>query len=210
MATLVERRRFMQALAAASAAPAIAAAQAPTPAQAPAPGANTAGTSEAVVEVTTTLHDSVGVTVPRYFDDGQIAALRRLSGLLAPALDGKPGALDAGVPEFLDFHVGKSPAERSRIYRAGLDTLNHQSLMRFGKPFAEASDSEADQLIAGPLQVNWTPSMPADPLAAFLREAKADVMTATANSREYAEASGEPRRRGQRAGNVGLYWYTIE
>jgi hypothetical protein len=200
MATIVERRRFMQALAAASAMPMAAAAQAPAAASAVA--------AEEAVAVTAKLHDVAGVTVPSYFDERQLATLRRLSELLMPPMDGKPGALDVDVPQFLDFYVGQSPQRRRDVYGAGLDTLHSLSLERFGKTFAELSDAQADELIAKPLAVPWTLSLPIDPLAAFLREAKMDVMNATMNAREYvaAEATGGRSRRR----SSSLYWYTVE
>lgn len=197
MATLVERRRFMQALAAASAVPAGAAA-----AQAPASAAE----EEAPTPVTTTLHDAAGVAAPSFFDERQLAALQRLSELILPAMDGAPGALDVDAPEFLDFHVGQSPNQRRDVYRAGLDTLHALATSRFGKRFEELTDAQADQLIAEPLARPWTLSPPADPLAAFLREAKQDVLNATMNAREYVEAAGRSRRRR----TASLYWYTVE
>ena len=204
MATIVERRRFMQVLVAASAAPAAAAAQAPASAAA------VEGTEAKAVEVTTTLQDVAGETVPRYFDERQLATLRRLSDLFMPAMDNMPGALETDVPQFLDFYVGQSPAWRRQTYSAGLDTLHSLSLGRFGKTFAELSDEQADQIVAGPLKFNWTPALPEDALAAFLREAKVDVRNSTMNAREYAEASEAAGGRAQRRRSAGLYWYTVE
>ena len=159
--------------------------------------------------MTTTLHDAAGVTVPSYFDERQLTTLRRLSELFMPAMDGNPGALEAEAPEFLDFYVGQSPTWRRQVYCAGLDTLHSLSLERFGKTFSELSDEQVDQLIAEPLKANWTPTLPEDTLAAFLREAKADIMNATMNSHVYAQAAdaggGRSRRR-----SASLYWYTVE
>ena len=188
----------MQALAAASALPAAAAAQAP---------AASASAAEEMAPVTTALHDVAGATVPSYFDERQLATLTRLSELFMPEMDGKPGAIGAEVPQFLDFYVGQSPEQRRNVYSAGLDTLHSLSLTRFGKTFAELSDGEADQIVAEPLRVGWTPSLPADTLAAFLREAKADVRKATLGSLAYAEAPGAGRSRERTS---SLYWYTVE
>lgn len=184
----------MQALASASALPAAAAAQAPLAADPP-------------IEVSTTLHDVGGATVRRYFDDEQFSALQRICELIVPAQDGRPGALDVEVPEFLDFHVSVSFDDRQQAYRAGLDALNYQAQMLFSKSFAELSAGEADRIIAEPLGVNWTPSPPADILAAFLREVRQDTLTATRNTRPYSEAlaleGGRPR-------DTDLYWYVME
>jgi hypothetical protein len=127
--------------------------------------------------------------------------------LIVPAQNGRPGALDVEVPEFLDFHVSVSFDDRQQAYRAGLDALNYQGLLRFGKSFAELSDEQADQIVAEPIRVNGTASPPRDILAAFLREVRPDALAATQNTREYSEslASAGVRRR-----DTGLYWYVME
>src|SRR5437762_21919 len=56
-----------------------------------------------------TAADAVAPGAPRFFSPSQLETLRRLGDLLAPPLNGKPGANDAGVPEFLDFLIGESP-----------------------------------------------------------------------------------------------------
>ena len=53
----------------------------------------------------------------------------------------------------------------------------------------------------------WTYASPTDPLAHFLRQAKEDLLTATFNSREFADAQTAAGRRGT---GVGTYWYPIE
>ena len=77
--------------------------------------------------------DAGAETVPHFFSAPQLAALRRLSELLLPAMGETPGALEARAPEFLDFLIGESPAERKQLYRAGLDALN-AGARRMGKP----------------------------------------------------------------------------
>jgi hypothetical protein len=148
--------------------------------------------------------EAVAESAPRTFTPAQFAALRKLSDLLLPSMNGMPGALEAGAPEFLDFLVGASPADRQAIYKTGLDTLNAQSRKLYGKPFADVNESQAVVLLA-PLRQPWTYDPPADPLARFLREVKQDVRTATVNSREYASASGTRRGAG-----LGQYWYPLD
>jgi hypothetical protein len=131
--------------------------------------------------------------MPHFFTPQQFAALRKLSDVLMP------GALDAKSPEFLDFLIGHSPADRQQTYRAGLDALNE-------KGFVELGPSETDTVLS-PLREPWTYDPPTDPLARFLREAKQDVRTATVNSREY---SAHAPAAGRRFGGSGLYWYPLE
>jgi hypothetical protein len=197
----MKRRRFIQTLAAA---PAIAApasleplAQSPAGAQRP---------PEEAPKLEFASLDAAAETTPRFFNAQQFAALRKLSGILLPPLNGMPGALDVGAPEFLDFLISKSPADRKQLYTAGLNALNAQAAKRFGKAFADVEEAQAVELLA-PLRQPWTYEPPADPFARFLREVKQDVRTATTNSREYVAAGSTGGRRG---GGIGQYWYPID
>ena len=147
-----------------------------------------------------------GDALPRFFNAPQFAALRKLCDTLLPPLNSLPGALEAGTPEFLDFLIGKSPAERQHIYTAGLDALNAQATKRFKQAFAQVNDAQVVELLA-PLRQAWTYEPSADPLTRFLHEAKQDVRTATQNSRAYTLASSTGGRRG---GGIGQYWYPID
>ncbi len=197
----MKRRHFIQTLAAA---PAIAVpasieplAQTPAGAQRP---------QEEAPKLEFASLDVAGETMPRFFNAQQFSALKKLSDILLPPLNGMPGALDVGAPEFLDFLISKSPADRQQLYTAGLNTLNAQATKRFNKPFADVSEAQVAELLA-PLRQPWTYESPADPFARFLREAKQDVRTATMNSREYATAGSTGGRRG---GGIGQYWYPID
>jgi hypothetical protein len=197
----MKRRRFIQTLAAA---PAIAVpASLETNAQ---PQAGAPRPQEEAPKLETASLDVAGEMTPRFFSAHQFAALKKLSEILMPPLNGMPGALEAGAPAFLDFLIGKSPADRKQLYTAGLNALNAQATKRFGKAFAEVTEAQAAELLA-PLRQPWTYEPPADPFARFLREAKQDVRTATMNSREYTTASSSGGRRG---GGVGQYWYPID
>ena len=197
----MKRRRFIQTVAAA---PALAIPAAPAVLAQP-PGAAQRPQVEAPKFELTTL-DAVGEATPRFFSAPQFAALRKLSEILMPALNGMPGALEAKAPEFLDFLIGASPADRKQLYKNGLDTLNAQAQKKFGKAFADSNETQAAELLA-PLRAAWTYEPPADPFARFLREAKQDVRTATMNSREYATGGSAGSRRG---GGLGQYWYPID
>ena len=174
-------------------------------AQGPAASA-TAGMEYPKIDGTT--GDQVGQPVVRFFSAPQMAALRRLSDLLVPHGD-TPGALDAKVPEFLDFWIGKSPLEQQKVYTAGLDALNKASAAKYKKPFAELDDAAAAAVIDPGIKVPWNYTPPADALAHLLQEAKRDIRMATTNSREYsAIAAGNGG--GRRQGGMGLYWYPLD
>jgi hypothetical protein len=197
----MRRRRLLKAIAAAPAAPALLAQQ-PRASSAQA----TAG-DPAQTRLESTVPDAAAVTVPGFFTPPQLAALRKLSELIMPPMNGNPGALEAGAPEFLDFLIGRSPAARQQIYRAGLDALNAQARKRFQKTFAETDAAQSAVLLA-PLRDPWSPEPPSDPLARFLQEAKRDIRTATLNSREYSAAAQGGG--GRRFGGGGLYWRPLD
>jgi hypothetical protein len=197
----MKRRRFFQTLMVAPAAPALLAQQAAAP---PGP-ANRPPAEDSKIE--TVAADLAGEPVLHFFNAQQFAALKRLSGILLPPINGSPGALDTGAAEFLDFLMGESPADRHQIYRLGLDALNAQARKLHGKLFAEVDAGQADALLA-PLRQPWQYDPPADPLAHFLITAKQDVRTATMNSREWNSAGAGSG--GRRMGGTGLYWNVLK
>ena len=128
---------------------------------------------------------NIGDPVLKYFSKSEFAALERLASAILPSVNGKPGALEAGVPAFLDFLISQSPAPRQKLYREGLARL--------------AAGASLDTL-----NEPWTHQPPADPFKRFLREAKADIIQATFNSREWIEA-----RQGGRGG-AGTYYLAVD
>ena len=198
----VKRRRFIQTLAAA---PAVSAAAPQRGAAAPQRGAAPANT--AAPKLTNSTADSDAETTPRFFTAAQFAALRRLGALFMPPRKGLPGALDAGAPEFVDFLIGDSPADRRQLYRNGLDTFNARAKKQYGKSFAELDDKQADTILR-PLIVTiaWVLDRPSDPLEHFVAQVHDDMRTATVNSQEYAEALAT-QNTGRRGRNTGVDTY---
>ncbi len=219
----MKRRRFFRTVASVPLAPALLAQQtapannnpAPTspappaldPTVPPAPLNRTPTAAAAPTRIETAVVDEVADMSPKFFNATQFATLRKLSVTIMPPMNGAPGALEAGAPEFLDFLISESPRDRQQLYTKGLDLLNAESKKKFSKNFADTDAPETATLLA-PLKQPWTYEPLTDPLAAFLREAKKDVRTATLNSKEYSLAAG--RSGGRRGGNVGLYWYPID
>ena len=188
----VKRRRFIQSLAAA---PAVSAA---------APQRGAPPSAPVAPKLTNSTADSDAATTPRFFTPMQFAALRRLGVLFMPGRKGMPGAVQAGAPEFLDFLVGTSPADRQQLYRNGLDTFNARARKQYGKSFAELDDKQADTILR-PLIVTiaWVLDRPTDPLEHFVAQVHDDIRTATVNSLEYAEAAAA-QNAGRRGRNTGV------
>ncbi len=152
--------------------------------------------------------DAVAQTNAYFFTDRQIATLRRLSEILLPPIQGYPGALDAGTPEFLDFLLGVSPVDRQQLYQSGLDRLDAEARQHFGLSFAAVEKEQADQLLRPWLRTWMTDHPPAEPFADFINIAHSDIRTATINSQAWSEAAANEA--GHRDLNEGLYWYPID
>lgn len=141
---------------------------------------------------------------PHFFSAQQFATLVRLAGILVPAVNGKPGAIDAEVPAFLDFLISASPLPQQTLYRNGLDHLDNASRQQFGKRFPEIAPEQITVLLA-PLREPASPAAPRDSPAHFLHTAKDEILRATLNSRQWAAASNQRRGSG-----LGTYWRSID
>jgi hypothetical protein len=214
----MRRRDFVKALMAAPAAAKAALAQqaaAPSAPVAPAHAPVAAGpvpwmeglTEMGPLPVTPLVPDAVARTAAHFFSEPQMATLRRLSQILLPPMKDRPGAVEAGTPEFLDFLIGASPAHRREIYTTGLDRLDSEARKRFGIAFAAVSEAQADQLIR-PWLRTWMPDHPpAEGFAQFINLAHTDIRFATHNSQAWNDAeiaAGRP------APQAEVYWYPVD
>lgn len=190
----IQRRRFVQAVAAASAAPALLA-------QSPAP--------IVPLKISTIAPDQASEPVLKFFTAAQFATLRHAAALLQPAYNNLPGAIEAEAPEFLDFLLAVSPPTRQTLYSNGLNHLAVEANRIFSKDFAALSAEEADRIFK-PLIVPWTIEPPPNPHQHFLTDLRADLRTATTNSAPYAAAAASSSRRGRGRTGAGLYWLPID
>jgi hypothetical protein len=157
--------------------------------------------------VTAIVADSVAQTDAHFFNHQQMATLRRLSEIFMPALNGYPGAMDAGAPEFLDFLIGSSPRDRQQVYQSGLDRLDAEARQRFGSSFEALNAAQADELIRPWLRTWMTDHPPTEPYAHFINIAHSDIRTATMNSQAWSEAA---LAAGRETPDVGLYWFPVD
>ena len=217
----MKRRNFVRSLLITPAVPvALAAGQAATntaPAQQPPPQPNTPARQVSrppaeVPQLEVTAVDLAGQPAPGYFTAVQFSTLQKLGALLLPPLKNNPGALDAQAPEFLDFLIGASPADRQNLYLSGLDAIEAQSHEKFHKSFSALNDRQADAILR-PLLVArpWPQDLPNDPLQNFIAQVHEDLRTATVNSREWAAASEKAGHRFPRGSrSTGYYWRPID
>ena len=121
-----------------------------------------------------------------------------------PPLRGNPGALDAAAPEFLDFLIGVSPADRQALYRNGLDALNARAKKQFNKNFADLDAAQCDAIVRPLLvPVPWTHEPPKDPLQHFM--ARRTTISAPPRA---TRANGIPAA-GRAAGRQ-LFWNPVD
>jgi hypothetical protein len=151
--------------------------------------------------------DAVAQTHANFFTDLQMATLKHFCEILVPAYNGNPSAVEAGTPQFLDFLIGASPAERQRVYQSGLDRLEAEARQHFNISFAETNAEQADQLIRPWLRTWMSDNLPTEPYAHFINVAHSDIREATTNSQAWSDAA---RSAGKPAPNMGLYWYPID
>jgi gluconate 2-dehydrogenase gamma chain len=81
-----------------------------------------------------------GRVKPGYFTDAEFNVVSRVADLIIPKTD-TPGALDAGVPAYIDAVVGANK-ELQAICRPGLAALDKECRRRYGKEFLGLSAEE--------------------------------------------------------------------
>lgn len=83
---------------------------------------------------------------PRFFTAAEFRTAGILADMIIPRDERSGSATDAGVPEFMDFMMIERP-NNQKWMRAGLAWIDAQSNTRFGKPFADASASQREQIL---------------------------------------------------------------
>jgi hypothetical protein len=74
------------------------------------------------------------------FGEGEFAVISRLADLIIPPTD-TPGAVAAGVPQYIDEVVTANPGHKQR-FRAGIARLDSAASAQFGKKFLELDESQ--------------------------------------------------------------------
>lgn len=97
------------------------------------------------------------VYAPKFFTAAEFRIARILADMIIPRDERSGNASDAGVPEFMDFMMTDRPSNQTWM-RAGLAWLDGQSNTRFGKPFADATEAQRDQILN---DIAWPARAPA-------------------------------------------------
>lgn len=122
--------------------------------------------------------EAVAESPLRFFSAMEMPKLKKLAAEILPSAGGRPGAVECGVPEFLDFLLSRSNVADQQLYRQGLAAVTSLE----------------------PLNSPWTYKEPSDLPSRFLRRLKEDVLKATFNSRQWISSAG------RRGGGTNYYW----
>jgi hypothetical protein len=202
----MKRRRFIQAIAASPPTARLFAQRGSGQAGGPGPAVGQVPVDgQSAPTLQTTFSEAAATPIPSFFTPDQFAALRRLSDLFLPSINGNPGALEAGAPEFLDFYTSVSGPTRQRFYKDGLDDLNTQARSKFRKPFADLSQQEADSIVK-PMFIPRGPLQALLDLGPFVNRAYQDIRTVTVNSPAWAASAATAGRRMP----APLYWKKVD
>ena len=82
---------------------------------------------------------------PQFFTAAEYAVVERLTDIIIPS-DGSPGAMEAGVAEFIDFIVAGDP-EAQYGFRTGLTWLDAHAEQSAGKRFAALTPEQQTALL---------------------------------------------------------------
>ena len=151
--------------------------------------------------------DVAALTDAHFFSPVQYATLEHLCDIFMPAMNGYPSANAAGAPQFLDFLIGESPADRKKLYTTGLDRLQADAMKQYHVGFDKVTAEQADALIRPHLVAWMSDHPPREPHKLFIATIHRDIRTATINSQTYSAAAVAS---GERAPGVGLYVHPVE
>lgn len=83
---------------------------------------------------------------PKFFTAAEFRTARVLADMIIPRDERSGNASDAGVPEFMDFTMNDRPNSQKWM-RDGLAWIDAESNKRFGKRFADATQSQREAIL---------------------------------------------------------------
>jgi hypothetical protein len=173
----------------------------------PAPVPWTLGLNSRTPIPATELADELATADLSFFNAAQMRTLTRLSAVLLPPLNGKPGAVEAQTPMFMDFLIGSSVEARQKVYTGGLDWLEGTAQAKHKKAFADLDDTDAGELLQPWLRTWMSDHPPTEAHADFINIAHDDIRSATVNSKAWMKVPSVGAEPGT---EQGLYWLPIE
>ena len=98
------------------------------------------------VHVAAAPQETKGPYTPKFFHPAEYALLSRITDLIIPKTD-TPGAVEAGVPDYIDGVVQANTGQRAKL-RKGLEWMDHESRRRFKKKFLQLSEAQQIDILA--------------------------------------------------------------
>ena len=89
---------------------------------------------------------TAGADKPKAFTSGEFRTLERLVDLIIPVENGKPGALAAGAPAWIDL-IASENAQLTKIYKDGFAWLDRAIAARGAETFATATVEQQTALL---------------------------------------------------------------
>ena len=83
----------------------------------------------------------------KFFKPAEMAMISVMSALIIPADEHSPGAIEAGVPAFIDLMVSQSSVETKNLWQKGLATIDRLSQEKFGKVYSASSSDQQVSLL---------------------------------------------------------------
>jgi hypothetical protein len=155
----------------------------------------------------TTVAEGIAEAKLSFFTAPQMESFKRLCDLLMPASGDRPGAVQAGTPQFLDMLIGQSSEPRRKIYANGLGWLETEAQKRYKLPFSKLDDGQAGALLKPWLRTWMSDHPPVEPHADFVNVAHDDIREATLNSEAWADSPSAGAHGGT---PTGIYWSPID
>ncbi len=94
---------------------------------------------------------------PKFFTAAEFRTVGILADMIIPRDERSGSATDARVPEFMDFIMTDRP-NNQKWMRSGLAWIDAQSTTRFGKPFADVTAAQREQILN---DIAWPARAPA-------------------------------------------------
>ena len=82
-----------------------------------------------------------------FFNHDDTATMSALTERLMPGAPEKPGALDAGVLNYIDLALSGAYADQQEFYRRGLAQLDAYCGKKYSKPFRELGATKQDEIL---------------------------------------------------------------
>ncbi len=84
----------------------------------------------------------------RFLTQAEAETVEAITARIIPS-DGRPGAQEARVVDFIDHMLATTYVAQQQAYREGLLELDQLSRRRFGRQFVAVGEKEQDELLSG-------------------------------------------------------------